>query len=93
MKKIKAKTTKFKNIRIADECGPETLEERDHRMCEECDEEYKPSEITKIVMRYTDDTKVKTDFESLTNLAEELEREYGYSLIIEPKGMLLIYIW
>lgn len=93
MKKIKTKTTRFKNIRIADEWGPETLEERDRRICEECDESYKPSEITKIVMRYTDDTKVRTDFESLVDLAKELEREYGYSLIIEPKGMLLIYIW
>lgn len=93
MKKIKTKTTKFENIRIADCDGPETLEERDRRICEEEGEPYKPSEITKIVMHYIDDTKVRTDFESLLNLAKELEREYGYSLIIEPKGMLLIYIW
>ena len=92
MKKIKTKTTKFENIRIADCDGPETLEERDRRICEEDGEPYEPSELTDIVMQYVEGTKVKTDIESLTALSKDLNEWNGYKLIIEPNGMLSIYI-
>ena len=82
--------TKFQNIKVGTYGQRKTLEARDHEISEYNDEPYKPSELTKIVMRYVTDNKVKTDFNSLVSLSKEID-DYGYSLIIEPSGELLLY--
>ncbi len=85
--------SKIENIMVSyDYRNDETLEERDHRICEEDGEPYEPSELTDIVMQYVEGTKVKTDVESLTALSKDLDEWNGYKLIIEPNGMLSIYI-
>lgn len=84
---------KIENIMVSyDYRGDETIEERDRRICDEDGEPYKPSELTDVVMQYVEDTKVKTDFESLVALSKDLDEWNGYKLIIEPNGMLSIYI-
>ena len=89
---MKKSTTYFTNIRI-NTYGVynETLEEHDRRICDEDDMSYESSELTETIKEYTVNNTVKTDFNSLVKLAKELYDYWGYRLIIEPDGSLLIY--
>lgn len=88
---MKKQTTNFTNIRVGTYGYYETLEERDRRICEGDDEPYEPSELTETVQQYTVNKMCKTDFATLTELAKELDDNWGLSLIIKPNGTLLIY--
>ena len=79
------------NVCVADLYGnEERLEDYDRYFNGEKSNKGIISDTTRIVMRYVENGKIRTDFNSLTELSRALWNAFEWSLVITPSGHICI---